>query len=115
MQTETRYMREFDDTARRHRWSAVTMVPLPGKWKLIRKLSVITRWTYNLKYGGWYVPAGALETCVSCFDAGNVAGTLLHHSWTRPRRVTKQAIQQQHEKVLAELDDFMRMAEKLPV
>lgn len=115
MQTETRYMREFDDTAGRHRWRAVTMVPLPGKWKLTRTLSFITRWTYNLKYGGWYVPAGALESCVTCFDAGNIAGTILYHRWTHPRRVTKEAVCQQHEKALAEMEVLIRMAEKLPV
>ena len=111
---ETRYKREYDCTAKRQFWRAVTMVPL-NKW---RKLSVITKCTYTPYNGGGacYVPAGVIETCVTCFDAGDSFGELLHHrEQPKPKRVTKETIQQQHDEVLAKLDDFMRMAEKLPI
>lgn len=113
---ETRYKREYNDTANRQFWSAVTMVPLDD-W---RKLSVITCCTYTpYTHRGaalCYVPAGVIETLVSCFDAGDCFGQILHHrERPKPRRVTKETIQQQHDEVLAELDGFMRMAEKLPV
>ena len=114
----TRYEREFDDTAKRFRPRAVTEVPLPGKWEGTRKLVATTHWRYRFcaEAGGWYMPEGALVTQVSCFDAGNFAGTLLYHWWTRPERVTKKAVREQHEKVLAEeMDYLVRKAEKLPV
>ena len=111
---ETRYKREYDDTAKRQFWRAVSMVPL-NEW---RTLSVITKCTYNPYNGGaaCYVPAGVIETLVTCFDAGDSFGELLHHrEQPKPKRVTKETIQQQHDEVLAKLDVFIGMAEKLPV
>ena len=123
---ETRCEREqvFDDdanTPKANLWRVTSTAPLTGKWQNTRKVVVTTHWTYRfcIEAGGWYWPEGALVTEAACFDAGDAAGRLLYHWHARPTsasRLTKAAVCQQHEKVLAEqMDVFIAKAEKLPI
>lgn len=121
---DTRCTREQvfdDDIPKANLWRVTSTVPLTDKWQNIRKVVVTTHWTYRLceEAGGWYFPEGVLVTKAVCFDAGDAAGRLLYHWWTRPTnasRLTKKAIIQQHEKTLAnEMEILITRAEKLPI